>query len=395
MLKQRVLFYLPVLSSGGIEKVTLHLAKGLAQWFEIGILGQAATSATLLSKDSLPQGIRLFRAPADIRALKHSRLLDQAFRLRKVLAEFHPDVIISHYPRTHLAVGLMLIFLKVRKRPKWIACEHGEPGQYLGTSPFRATLKLFLLRRLVRADKYVAVSEHVARKAAVLYPRACFQVIYNPVVFHDMFALSQKVPEHPWFHEEKPLILSMGRLGKAKGFEDLLRAFYLIRRSADARLVILGEGAEYDNLRTLARQLEIDNHLWMPGFVKNPYQYLARATVFAFPSYSEGLPLAVVEAMALGTPIVAYDIDAIREVCGPDCARVVATGAVEKLAEALLSLLRSKEEREELARKGKRRAWEMFSVEKSVEAYRRLIEEVACEATPSLRLAGGQKGREP
>jgi glycosyltransferase involved in cell wall biosynthesis len=107
----------------------------------------------------------------------------------------------------------------------------------------------------------------------------------------------------------KRTILAVGRLTKIKGFDVLLQAFAKLiqRRELDLHLLILGEGEERPRLEELAKRLGVSNRVFMPGFQENPYPYFVRAEVFVLSSRWEGLGMVLVEAMALGLPVIATD----------------------------------------------------------------------------------------
>lgn len=99
----------------------------------------------------------------------------------------------------------------------------------------------------------------------------------------------------------------MGRLTAQKAFDVLIEAFVQVRKSRPARLLILGEGEERQKLEMLITQLGLEQEIELPGFVSNPYPYMAHAAVFVLSSKWEGLPTVLVEAMALRTPVIATD----------------------------------------------------------------------------------------
>jgi glycosyltransferase involved in cell wall biosynthesis len=161
-----------------------------------------------------------------------------------------------------------------------------------------------------RADCVTAVSQGVAddlRQAARLSSDQV-QVIYNPIVTLDMRRKASAPLEHPWFQSgEPPLILGVGRLTAQKAFDVLIEAFAQVRKTRHARLVILGEGEQRPMLEALVKRLGLQGDVQLPGFVSNPYAFMANAAVFVLSSRWEGLPTVLVEAMSLGTPVVATD----------------------------------------------------------------------------------------
>jgi glycosyltransferase involved in cell wall biosynthesis len=160
------------------------------------------------------------------------------------------------------------------------------------------------------ADRLVAVSSGVASDLASLthIPQEQIHVIYNPIITTELFEKSRAPLSHPWFAKNQPpVLLAVGRLTKQKGFDVLLQAFAQLRRQRAVRLIILGEGEERAALEAEIDELGLQDDVCLPGFVTNPYQYMAHAAVFVLSSRWEGLPTVLVEAMALGLAIVSTD----------------------------------------------------------------------------------------
>lgn len=160
------------------------------------------------------------------------------------------------------------------------------------------------------AHAVVAVSQGVAEDLVRLtgLPNEKVRVIYNPVVTPELFTMAEEPLEHPWFApDQPPVILGVGRLTAAKDYPTLIRAFAQVRKERPARLMILGEDEECPKLEALVRELDLVEDVAMPGFVENPYKYMKRAGVFVLSSAWEGFGNVLVEAMALGTPVVSTD----------------------------------------------------------------------------------------
>jgi glycosyltransferase involved in cell wall biosynthesis len=160
------------------------------------------------------------------------------------------------------------------------------------------------------ADGVTAVSKGVADDLAqaIRLSPSHIQVIYNPIVTCDLLKKSKAPLEHPWFKAgEIPVILGVGRLTAQKAFSVLIEAFAQVRKSYPTRLLILGEGEERPQLEALIRQLGLEQDVNLPGFVSNPYPYMAHAALFVLSSRWEGLPTVLVEAMSLRTPVIATD----------------------------------------------------------------------------------------
>jgi glycosyltransferase involved in cell wall biosynthesis len=161
-----------------------------------------------------------------------------------------------------------------------------------------------------RADGIVTVSEGAGNDVAHVtgLPRSRVVVIRNPVIRPQLFARAAEGVTHPWLAGGgPPVILGVGRLHRIKDFGTLIEAFSLVRAQRKARLVILGEGPERPALQRLARKLGVAADVDLPGVVANPYPEMRCAKVLALTSRFDALPAVLVEALALGTPIVATD----------------------------------------------------------------------------------------
>jgi len=160
------------------------------------------------------------------------------------------------------------------------------------------------------ADGVIVTSAGVADDMAAYtgLPRDLIRVVPSPVVSDSLFDADLPRPDHPWFADPgRPLILSVGELCGRKGFDTLLRAFALVRAQRPCRLLILGRGGARQTLLALAGELGVADDFALPGFVPQPYAWMAHADVFAFASRWEGLGFVLIEALAVGTAVVATD----------------------------------------------------------------------------------------
>lgn len=160
------------------------------------------------------------------------------------------------------------------------------------------------------ADRVIVTSTGVADDMAAYtgLARAHILPVASPVVPDEFLQREFARPDHPWLQPgEPPLILGVGELCERKGFDVLLRAFALLRRERPCRLMILGKGNWRQRLIDLAAELGVADAFALPGFVDNPYAYMAHASLFAMTSRWEGLGFVLIEAMAAGTPVVSTD----------------------------------------------------------------------------------------
>ncbi len=160
------------------------------------------------------------------------------------------------------------------------------------------------------ADQVIVTSRGVADDMADYtgLARGHIEVVPSPVVPDKLLHTPQPRPEHPWFHDDgPPIVLSVGELGQRKGYDVLLRAFATLHTQRPCRLLILGRGKLQAELERLAAKLGIADAVDFAGFQSNPFAFMAHADLFAFASRWEGLGFVLIEALAMGTPVVSTD----------------------------------------------------------------------------------------
>ena len=363
---KKVSFFLPNLCLGGAEKVSVQLANGLAaRGYTIDMVLVDAEGEFLAE---LAPAVRVVD-------LKAGRLLWAVPRLAGYFRKHRPSVIISALD--HINVGAVLARDLSATSVPVVATIHATPSM---TDAYRRGFRRYLVRLCGqwcyrRASRVVCVSHAVADDLAAVtgIRRERLRVIYNPVVSQRILDLAGEAADHPWFAAgAPPVVLAAGRLAAVKDYPTLIRAFALVRRKHDARLMILGEGPERPRLEDLIAALGLGECVALPGFAANPYNYMARAALFVLSSISEALPTALIEAMAVGTPVVATDCK-----CGPKevlqggrFGALVPVGDAVALGEAVAARLLSPRSQLPPA------AVQPYTIDFAVEQYCRLIEEV-------------------
>ena len=172
-----------------------------------------------------------------------------------------------------------------------------------------------LFRTLMRwcypmADLVVSVSRDGANELVTELglPNHLVTAIPNPVPVEEIKARAAIRPDHPWLAPgSPPVILAVGRLEPQKDYPTLLRAFALLRRNRDARLIILGEGTLRPTLESQIQELGLKDQVALPGFQPNPFGWMAACNLFVMSSRFEGFPNSLVQAMACGARVVSTD----------------------------------------------------------------------------------------
>jgi glycosyltransferase involved in cell wall biosynthesis len=192
-----------------------------------------------------------------------------------------------------------------------VACKLSGVGSRIvlrQASAFGRRQRRWLIRRVYPyADAFIAQSGSMADDLIriVGLPSQKVTTIRNPAFRPEIITRAAEPVGHPWFSKrEAPVVIGVGRLARAKGFDVLLDAFAKVRALHPCKLVILGEGDAREKLQTQAERLGLKADVWMPGFVDNPFKYVVRSDVFVLSSRLDPCPNVLVEALAVGTPVV-------------------------------------------------------------------------------------------
>lgn len=329
--------------------------------------------------------------PLPVRGL---RLLLNVLKFRRVLKGVKPDVVLAFHHDARV-INLLSGTLLPTLRYATVLAVQGVASQYgKHSAGSRGRLHRFLvLWTLKRADRIIACSEGVKSDLVAAYgaPKEKIEAIYNSVDADKIRTMASETVEHPWFSEKIPIVTLSGRLVFEKNQSDLVRAFALVRKERPCRLVLIGDGKHRDAIAGLADELGVSKDVLFTGYQKNPFKFISRSAVFAFPSIYEALALALVEAMAVGCPIVAYDCPVgPRELLAPGTARpsslhgieqaeyglLVPVGDVQALAKGILQLLEDTALRERYSRLVMERSAH-FNLRDMVDAYFKVLSSVA------------------
>jgi glycosyltransferase involved in cell wall biosynthesis len=357
-------FFLPSLEGGGAEKATIRLISGfIEKGFNVDLL---------LSKAVGPY-IKIIPDKCRIIDFNSKRVIFSLGKLINYLKTNNSDVLISVLSHANVVASLAKMFGS--SNTKIILTERiNLTSSRINLKSLRSRfLPIFMFLTYHKAYKIVAVSKGVAEdlEKRIHYLQNKVEYIYNPIITSDIARLANEPVDNQWFHEKDLyLIISAGRLTPQKDYSLLLKAFSLVRKKMNCRLIILGEGEERNNLTNLAKDLGIEEDVWMPGFVDNPYKYISRAHLFVSSSKSEGFPNVLIEAMACGTPIVATDCPS-----GPNeildngrYGKLVPVGNFGMMANAIIETLKNPLSSEILILRANQ-----FSLEKAVSRYLEVI----------------------
>ena len=317
----------PTLDFGGVESVVVaHAAEARRRGIDLRV-------CTFWRDGEAARQIRALGIQVDVLGVSPSpRGLAAHRALRGYLASRPMDVL--HAAIFEANVVAALSGLRSSRRPALVTEEVGIPYERSGM----ARLLSALSHR--RADLTIGVANASLRylRERERVPSEALELVYNCVPGR-------------WFDPDNRVelrtrcrrVVTVGRLVPEKDHILLVEAFArVLREHEEARLEIIGEGPLRAALERRVRELGVGHAIRLPGFQSDPRVALMRSDLFVLPSKQEGLPLALVEALAVGLPALGSDAGGIPEVFeGSLSGRVIPSGSVDAWAAALLDELDS------------------------------------------------------
>lgn len=376
--ENKIMFVVHSLRGGGAEKVASILLNSLAKSEDVPIV------LVLFDKESSaasPHGIDV--RYLDVKAngnvfYKGVKFFKAIYRLAAIIKEERPRSILSFMDYANI-ISIISNWLSSKKN-KVIISVHSFPTAQMReyAANFWEKIMGLLIRKFYnKADSIIAVSKHVCNDLVENFKidKSRIHIIHNPIDLKKIDSLSNEDVSEKLFTKDVPIILSVGRLSKEKGFEYLLKAFSLLRGKNNARLVILGEGKEEANLKELSINLGIDKKVFFLGFKDNPYKYMKRSTIFVLPSLYESFGLVMIEAMACGIPVIATkSYKGFEDIIEHErTGLLVNVGDEQAIAESMLRLLNDEKLRRSLSEEAKERVAK-FSIEKITNQYKAVLD---------------------
>ena len=295
-MKKKIVFLIPGLYYGGMERVAFIAQELLKKEYDV-------TIATLYSSnaDYKPDFdyIDLNCPPKKNKILKVLNVLKRTYAVRKMKKRLKPDVVMSFGTTSNFAN----VFSKINE--KTIVGIRSYDWLYNYFISFKVDKITYQ-----KADLVVSVSKVIAKDAERLFniPGHKSKVLYNPYnIEYIQEKAKESIIELDLQMNDIPII-SVGRLVDQKGYNHLIKAFSLVvKKIPDAKLIIVGHGEKELELKNLINVLNLNDRVILLGGQSNPYKFMKIAKLYILSSLTEGFPNAMVEAMALGTPVLAVD----------------------------------------------------------------------------------------
>jgi glycosyltransferase involved in cell wall biosynthesis len=295
----KIAFIIPSFDGGGAERVMVNLANGFASQGSTVYL--IVFNNNGVYKKELSDKIQIIDINTD-------RALFSYFAIKAVIKKENFQILFS----TIGHVNILLIILKLLNKKngfRIVIRESNTSSQLVRSNLFLKLSLLDVLRKLLypNADLIVAPSRGVATDLVHNYKikRKLIEVVRNPINLKRLLSFSKKPIKGTFIdHLSSKIIIGIGALTKQKDFKTLIRAFSVVKKTHNCKLIILGEGPERQTLENVINELNLNEHVYMPGFVTNPFNYLKTSEVFVLSSIYEGLPNVLIQAMLLGIPCV-------------------------------------------------------------------------------------------
>jgi len=276
--------------------------------------------------------------------LQNERVSKSFFKISSYLKSAKPEIVFSSEDHLNIIVLLAAIFSRSSAKISCSSRVHPLDKEAYSTKPLSKGWIMLQLMRLVsyRANVLSCVSEDMVYEYRRLFRRSRHQAIYNIIVNEENIQRSLEQPPKEFLKIfDKNIIVSAGRLDPEKGFDDLIVAFSKIYQSIKHDLMIIGEGREKNNLINKINLLGLNERVSLVGYQSNPLSFFSNSDIFVLPSYGEGMPNVLIEALLSGCTLVAYDCPTgPREVIQEDkFGYLVPLGNVDHLAASILKAI--------------------------------------------------------
>ncbi len=335
---EHIAFYLPSLRGGGAERVIVNLAREFS--------ARGHTIDIVLIEES---GVYLDDVPEEVNIidLDTVRYLGAVPKLARYLRRAEPDVVLSTIDSANVAAICAVQIAGVSTRVVI------RISNMISTKEERGKLKHRLVHQSAkwvypRADAIVSTSNDVKRdlETTMGIEGEKITTIYNPAMIEDIEQKKRDNINQPWFENDDTVILGVGEFTEQKDFTTLISAFNQTLEHCDSKLVLLGQGPQEEEIKTKISRLGLEDHVWLPGFVENPYSYMHSADVFVLSSRWEGCPNVLIEALTCNVPVVSTDSPGgAREVLEDGkYGSLVPVGDQQQMSEAIVNTIQEEEQ---------------------------------------------------
>lgn len=295
--KINILFVLPSLETGGAERVIVNLINYIGcEYYSVHLALFSKTGSYL---SLLPSGIVLHD-------LKTVRTIKSIYPLLRLIWNERPDVVFA----THGHVNIILLAIRrlLPTNTKLIVREANSASVAIQNYSYSQIWVWLYKKYYPCADLIICQSEYMLKDLAENFavPKNRLIKIYNPVDTEYIRNKTSHVKFSPYISRGNgPHLLCVGRLTHQKGIDVLIKMIPIWREQhPDIQLWIIGDGEKKQSFEELAKSLGISESVHFLGYQENPYIWMKYADLYILPSRWEGLPNALLEALACNSPIM-------------------------------------------------------------------------------------------
>ena len=273
-------------------------------------------SVVLFNEGRLADELRKLPVAVTVIPEKHHGALAIAYRLAKTFRRIRPNIVHTHKYKDSILSSIVARCMGV---PHMVRVIHGMPEPFSGLRNVKM-IGYTLIDRFVTGkffDKVVAVSSDIEKVLVRLYGEARVVVIHNGV---DLEAIRVKIQpaemRKTWQVDARAVLIgTVGRLVPVKGHGVLLEAVKILRESHEhVTLLVVGDGPLRDKLEKESARLGLGESVVFAGHQAQSYDFINMMDIFVLPSLHEGIPMVLLEALALQRPVIASRVGGIPEV---------------------------------------------------------------------------------
>jgi glycosyltransferase involved in cell wall biosynthesis len=321
-------------------------------------------SVILLNDGRLASEIRSLHIPVTVLSEEHQNSLGLFMKMIGYLKEKRPNIVHTHkYKDNILGAGAAA----VAGVPIVVRIVHGITEPFRGTAYVKMMGYEFIDRLVTsaRVKKLIAVSSNIGVALERLYGSGKVAQIHNGINLEKLKPSRdrKKVRDELGVETDDQVVGTVGRLTSVKGHEVLLRAAdSLMKKIGNIKLLIVGDGPLMPRLKTVAHELGIEKKVILAGHRGDVYDFLNCMDVFTLPSIHEGIPMVLLEALALRRPVVASRVGGIPEVVEDGVSGIlVAPHSATELQQGIERVLQDSTYANRLAQAGRLRVEEEFT----------------------------------
>ncbi|MHC5353691.1 glycosyltransferase [Myroides sp. LJL115] len=333
---KKILFVLPSFRTGGVERVTLNIINSL-NFYELDV------HLLIIEKGSnylLPD----LNSKVTVTELGFNSLRESTFSIKRYIDSVRPDYVFTSF--NHLSVFFGMLKFIFNYKFKSIIRLNSLPSNKLKSNWRDSIYNLFFRKIVEKAYIVISQSSEMTREICEYYNIESKDVltIRNPV---DEESILKKSKEHieDIFDKDYYNLLSIGSLSSVKGFDLLIEAVKNLEKKGinNYRLYIIGSNREtnedyYTLLVNLINSYKIMDRVFLLGYKKNPYPYLAKCDAFVLSSRKEGFPNVVLEALVLKKPCLVTNCVDLKDVVDHNKGIIVNKDSVLALEEGILNI---------------------------------------------------------